>query len=276
MEQHTTPAEDQTHEAASEHLIVTPTFEAGDGALYVHKDLVKVREPWAEAEHIGPIDEAERFGDVESWAGYLGRFGKRPLVTWNAEGLHAVLDYHSDDGSPNRCDWWADYPFVPSLEWEAWMQLASGAAVGHRKAVEFLEDHSPDILEPIATDLMGLLRSLRANVTANAQTELRPDGTTNVSFAENKTVSGGAGHVALPSEITIGIPVLKGHIDEAGAAVNYRLTVRLRASVDDGAHLSLRFSIPLAERVLEDVYAERIAKARELVSPDIAIWRAAD
>lgn len=265
----TQPADDQTHDSIAPHLVLDPYYEAKNGAIYVHQDLRQVRAPWEDEGHIPPLKAHERFGDIESWAAYLQRFQQHPLVTWNRRGLRAVLDYHGDDGTPGRCQWTAEAPFLFAPEWEAWTGIAHGRGIAHKPAVEFLEDHQEDIREPDAVILMALLRSLRGNVQAKAETTLRPDGTTAVTFAQDKTVRG-AGEVELPEYITIGIPVLYGKPD------GVRVKVRLRASVDNEAHLALRFSIPAATRVLEETCIAQRDAAAELLGEGYTILRAAD
>ena len=262
-------------------LAIAPTYkDPVTGALYVHQDLRAVQEPWAEEAHIRPVKAAERFGDVESWVGYVRDFSESdrpPLLTWDASGLRAVLDYHRAAADPGRAQWTAVHPFVPSVQWKAWMALANGQAVGQRAAIERLEDLAEDIREPDSTNLTNLLRTLRASANAKADTELRPDGTSHVVFTKDTSVrSGAAGEVTLPPDFTIAIPVLKGHVDAAGKPVLYGLKVRLRVSVGEDAKLAFRFSIPNAERVLEDVYADRVAAAKELLGEDFVMWRAAD
>ena len=131
-------------------------------------------------------------------------------------------------------------------------------------------------MEPTAADLVALVRTLRATSMASADTELRPDGTTRVSYVKNQTVN--AGELVLPPTLTIAIPVLKGHAeyDEDGKAspVLYRLVVRLRVSVGDDARLAFRLSLPDAERVLEAVYADRVQAARLALGGDFSILRA--
>jgi hypothetical protein len=107
-----------------------------DGSLWVHKDLVKVRDAW----QISPPKASEQFGDVESWAGYVKRYGFNPMATflaWNSDGLRAVLDYHANDGfegGPGRMQWTARHPFERSPEWTAWLGIASGHGVPQAKA----------------------------------------------------------------------------------------------------------------------------------------------
>lgn len=249
------------------------------GALYVHRDLDVVIPPWALEEHVGPPKASEALGDVDSWVEYITRFATpgRTLLTWNSNGLYAILDYHENaGGEAGRVQWLAKHPFIRSPEWHDWTGIASGHAVSQAKAIEFLEDHGPDIVEPTAGELMNLLRSLRGTVNKTAETTLNEDGSTRISFEGTTGIAARGGTADLPAEIAIAIPVLKGHVDDADKAVLYRLAVRLRASVDDHARLALRFSIPAAERTLEDVFADRVREARQLlVGEGFDILRAA-
>ena len=242
-------------------------------ALWLHKDLVQVRPDWDIEAHVGPIKAAEVFGDVESWGAYVKAYGTPvpPYLTWNSKGLRAVLDYHltvPEGGATGRCQWTATYPFTPSVELVAWQRLASGTAHGQKAVIEALEDRADDIVEPSAADLLAILRNLRANVSSTATTELDPDGSVNVSFQQAKVVQG-TNKVSLPATFAIAIPVLQGH------PTRYALTVRVRPSVDDAAHLTFRFSLPNVERALEDVYAERVGEAKEGLGDGFTILRAA-
>jgi len=269
-------AEPFDHQA---HITVAASYQDPvTKALYVHQDLTRVQEPWSEEAHIAPPRLAEQFGDIESFAEYVSRFGHpaNAFLSWNSRGLRAVLDYPQETTqSPGRCQWTAAMPFRVSTAWQAWTSLANGQPIGQKSAIERIEDLAPDIVSPAPADLMGLLRTLRASVNARADTELRPDGTTKVAFASDTKVQT-AKDLDLPASFQIAIPVLKGHVDEDGRPVLYRLDVRIRVSVDDSAHLALRFAMPTAERVLEDVYAERVAAAKALLGETFALLRSAD
>ena len=242
----------------------------------MHRDYVETVKPWATEEHIGPANMMVRLGSVNSWALYVKRFsrlGVTPFLTWNNTGLRAVLDYH-DAGKPNRCQWGVEFPFTLSREWLAWTAIANGRGIGQQAALEFFEDHAADIHEPVPVDLMGILRSLRTNVSAQAATELHPDGTTSVSFMKSSSVKAAGGTLDLPGSFVIRIPVLHGHRDDKGKPVVYGLRVRLRASVGDSAQLVLRMGLQDAEGVLEEVQIERVAEAQAYISE--TILRAAD
>jgi len=166
------------------------------------------------------------------------------------------------------------YPFTLAREWLAWTAIANGRGIRHQEALEFLEDHQADIHSPAPVDLMNILRSLRANVSAQATTELHPDGTTSVAFQKSSTIKAAGGTMELPPSFTIRIPVLHGHTNDEGKPVVYDLLVRLRASVADNAQLALRMGLPDAERVLEEVQLERVADAQVYLNE--TILRAAD
>lgn len=262
-------------------VVIVPTYtDPVTGAIYVHQELTRRTEDWATEAHIPPPHGDEQFGDVESWTSFVRRFGDaaaaaRNLLTWNSRGLRAVLDYHETPLTPGRCQWKALCAFSPSLEWTAWTAFACGVTVGQRAAIEQLETLAQDIRNPTAVDLVALLRSLRATVNASAQAELRPDGTTAITFASDKRLAAGADGITLPPEIGIAIPVLRGHVNAQGQPVLYEMAVRLRASVDDSAHLALRFSLQNADRTFETVLAERVAAAKEMLGNQYTLLRAA-
>ena len=266
----TQPGERQTQAGVAAHVIIAPSIQTSRGELYVHRDYVAVPREWPEDDHIPPVDVTEEFGDVGSWVRYVQRFGATEqgssFLAWDGEGLRAVLDYHHTD-APGRCKWIAKYPFKRSREWTAWMGLATGAEQTQKAVVEFLEDNAGDISAPSGAEVASIIRNLNVNVKAEAQTEIHTDGTTTVLFTNARRVSGGGDRFALPHSITIAIPVLKGHMDDSGRRVLYSMDVRVRANVDDAAHLSLRLSIPLAERVLEDECLEMVTQAETLVGP---------
>ena len=238
------------------------------GQVYVHKDLESVDADWEREAHVPPTAVTERFGDVMSWALYLARYAPdSALLTWNSQGLSAVIDYPVSVDEPGRRQWLAQHPFVKSAEWRAWERFANGNAVTQRQAIEHLEDRGEDVADPSEADLTKLLRDLRANATAKAETEIRADGTASVVFSKDTAVSGRTGVAELPPVIVIAIPVL------AGDATRFAVRVRMRVSVDDNAKLTFRFSLVNAERVLETVFAERVEAARALL-PERALLRA--
>lgn len=260
------------------HLIVEPAWtDPRSGAVFVHRDLELARDAWEDEAHVSPMNRSEAFGDVESWVAFVQRYGEpsTTLLTWNERGLLATLDYAASALTPGRAQWKALCPFTLSRELAEWQMFANGRPHQQRAAIEKLEELAEDITDPDASTLMTLLRALRANVSSQANTELRADGTTNVLFSSDRTIKTGAQSADLPPVITITIPLLAGHVNVEGKVVKYALPVRVRAAVDDQAHLGLRFTLMSVERALEDLFAERVQDAKYLLGETYLLLRAA-
>jgi hypothetical protein len=235
------------------------------GALYVHSALAAVAAPWAEEAHLSPAQAAESFGDVESFAAYVNRYATpaNTLVTWWAGGIRAVLDYHLPEQreAGGRRQWTAQHPFSKSPELMGWEGLANGRTWSQADTVLKLEELADTITAPPAGDLRNLLRKLSASAKFTGDTEVRPDGTTNLVMGADKRIS-----IALPEEISIGIPVLWGHTDEDGRPIPYGLQVRLLAVVDDKGGVGFRLYLRNADRALELAYAAVVARAQGLLA----------
>jgi hypothetical protein len=273
-------------------IVVPPSVTLPDGSSYVHKDLVQSTNAWEIESHIKPFTADEKFGDVESWVSYVMRFSSAdfpPFLTWNADGLFAVLDYPVALDAPTRRQVRASCPFTRSVEWRAWRDFADGHQVEQAAAVEKLDDMAPDIVDPDPAKLGGLLRSLRKSVGMVSESSIRPDGTATVNFSKDTTVRAnvkaeGGPTVDLPSSFRIAIPVLKGHTEVKTAPdgklttepVRYALDVKVRVADSQASHLVFRFSMPRAEQVLEAVFQDRIDQAKALLGPELPLLRAAD
>ncbi len=260
-------------------LAIDATYrDPSTDALYIHQDLMQVRAAWETEAHIAPFSGKESFGDVESFVGFVERFGgdPAPFLTWSERGLRAVLDYGTFD-NPGRRGVIAQHDFARSLQWLHWERLATGQAIGQQRLIEALEDYAEDIVAPDAAALLAVLRTLRATASATADTELLADGSTKVVWQKQTGVR--SAEIELPSEFQIAVPVLKGHVaptsDGKLAPVLYSLPVRLRVSVDEQAHLAFRLSMPTAERTLEAVFEDRVAAAQVLLGADHRLYRGA-
>lgn len=271
----TKPAVDQEQDNPAPTIVLTPYYrDEVTGETWVHQDYQKIAGAFEHEGHISPVEVTEKLGDVHSWVAYVQRFGsidsaKVPLITWNQKGLSAVLDY------PDRRKWHAVMPFVLTPEFVLWSDAGRDQAIPLAKVVEFLDNRAPEIAEPAAADLLAFLRKLKANVNSGSEVVLRPDGTSALRFAKDTRITGD-NDVDLPPEITIAIPVLRGHVDEDGAPVRYKLVLKLRASAGDNAQVSLRMLMPQKEVVLEQVYAERVTEAEALLGDGYPVLRAAD
>jgi len=256
-----------SEKASIVHSSVTDTASK---AMWVHKDLVQVRGPYEDEAHIPPMTATEHFGDVDSFVQYVVRYGgdgSHVHARWNSKGFIATLDYPAPGEIGGRRAWTANYEFCHTPQWLRWQSICGGAAIAQKTAVEWLENYADDIADPSPVELANILRHLRTTVNSKADVQIKEDGTQAVSFSKDTTVRGGGvdGEAVVPNVFSISIPVLKGHINADGKPVVYSIQVRLRLAVDDKDHLGVRFAMPDAERVLEDVYTDRVTLCKSLL-----------
>lgn len=288
-EQQAIPGDVQVQVAAAPHLVIAPSIDdPKSGAKWARNGdrYLEVVAPWAHEDHIPPVKAVELFGDMESFAAYIERFGApdETLTTWNAAGLKATLDYHTNDRDPGRCQWTAAYPFTFTPEFRAWKALCEKSWMGQKAAVDELEPLIDTIEKPAGAELVQLFRDLRATHTAKSKTVLNPDGTSRVEFENETGVK--AGNASLPHLIIASMQILVGHLgpvpdpdDKEKTVIGKRrfgLKIRCQVSVNTDAKLLLRFGFLNLEATLEAVFGERVADAAELLGSDYPILRAAD
>lgn len=252
------------------HLTIDSYYKADDGSEWLRMGdrYEQIVAPWVAADHIGPVKANKSMGDVASFASFVLRFkaDPGPLLTWSDQGLQGVLDFGTQS-DPGRAKFVVTHPFITSERWKAWRALADGKTRWtQQQAVDQLDMLADDIVTPVASKVLDIIRTLRSSVKMEAKSVLREDGGSEVSFSKDSTVTGKTG---IPPVIEISIPVLKGHTTEQDGVsipVLYSLPVNVRPSVDDSTHtLGFRFLMPTAERVLEAVYADRVNAAKALL-----------
>lgn len=246
-------------------------------ALYLHKDLVQVTEPWADREylasHPGYVKETVELGDIESVVAYLDRHEHkdRPAhITWSKEGIRAVLDYHDRDTQQSgRCQWVVTYPFVLTRQMRELIEFAQERiAYKQSQAVDWLETFSPDIVDPPELELLGTLRELRTTANASVLNKVRDDGTEALEFRRDNRV---VGNTVLPPRIVIRTPIYVGHHNMAGEPIAYGIQMRMRAFVGDDGGLLLRFGLVNAERAMEEAIGEMAAGFKQLATPRVVL-----
>lgn len=260
-------------------IIIDPSWVDEDtGAVYLHKDLVQVKKPHEDDAYIKPIEVDLKFGNVQSWAAYIERYGNpaQTLISWSETGIQAQLDYHYHEPHaealiPGRCTHMVRLPFQPTREFTAWSTFANDNRVSQSAAIEHLERWATTISEPDTLTLLKLIASLRGNVNATVESELQAHGT-NLKFSRSTSVISGVSEVALPSEITVSLPVIKGH-EVDGKPQAFALPIKVRTSVGDDHKLSLRFTLIGGEEAVETAAKEMVAQAAEALGEQHAIYK---
>lgn len=152
--------------------------------------------------------------------------------------ITAVLDAHSADHAG-----WAGHVLRLGLRhspsWTAWVGI-SGKLMGQQAFAEFIEDHRPDIVEPVAADVLELAQSFQATVKAEFKSgTVLKSGQRELQYTETVDASAGkSGRLAIPDHITLALAVFES--DGMAEAV----TARFRYRLENG---SLRIGVVLDE-----------------------------
>lgn len=168
--------------------------------------------------------------------------------------ITAVLDAHGTD-TPG----WAGHILRLTLRhhpsWTAWTGI-SGKLMGQQQFAEFIEDHRPDIIEPVSADVLELAQSFQATVKAEFKSgTILKSGQRELQFTETLDAQAGKqGRLAIPDHIRLALPVFDA--DSMAEAV----TARFRYRIENG---SLRLSL-----ILDDV-DEKVRSAFQAVVGEI-------
>lgn len=187
------------------------------------------------------LNQSVSFDELDSFAGYLNRFGTPATVifleqTETTISMDAVLDYHrpliDDDGEayepppgtsilPQWCGHKASFRPVQTPEWKLW-------TTNNKRAKEqidfarFLEENYPDIQEPVAADLIQICRNLELVGDVHYVKAYREqDGQTVLQYKEENRPNG---QLVVPDHITLRIAPYRGEQSvEVVAKLRYRL-----------------------------------------------------
>lgn len=167
--------------------------------------------------------------DGGSFAEYCNLFSdenSRVFADETKNTVLAVLDYHAAhaDGAPRWGQHRVNLKLVESKEWLIW-HSKNGAKFTQTEFAEFIEDNTPDIIEPKPATMLEMARDLQAKTDVDYSSALRLNNG-QVQFTYNEQVKGtyGAGKVEIPEEFVVSIPV---YVGAARVSVRARLRYRL-------------------------------------------------
>lgn len=159
-----------------------------------------------------------------------------------ALSVTAKIDYHeagTDADAPSHCEHNIACPLSFSEEWNRWT-AASRVQMSQKEFGEFLEDNLGDIIAPQSDALLAAAMNFSSSRKVDFRSSQRlSDGLTQFTYAEADNTS----QAALPTEITIGIPVFVN-------GTRYELKARLKHSIAD-ARLKIWYEIARPDKVIE-------------------------
>jgi uncharacterized protein YfdQ (DUF2303 family) len=196
------------------------------------------------------------FAGLVSALSYINRFkDEGSVVLLKRDGsFEAVLDYHEPAKALENGARWGTHraQFKPTFSerWMVWFN-AHKRPMDQRAFAEFVEDNAADFLAPSGGAMLDVARTLEAKQSVNFKSGIRTDnGDVSLVFEETTVAKAGQrGDLSIPSQFTIGIPVLLGEEPRP-------VEVRLKYVVKDGVVV---FSIEIL----------RLAAVLELITREI-------
>lgn len=202
---------------------------------------------------------------VNRWKGQSTRIF---MVDQPQVGFTAVIDYHHPADADQVLNTLPNYKahvvtFAPRIadEWKIWTKAE---AMTQTAFAEFIEERRFDIQTPDAATLLDIVRTFKASRKQDYDSlTYANNGDVKVHYSEETVVAGGRKEVAVPSELTLGIPVFfKGP--------RFAVHVFMRYNLNSGK-LAFAVKVDRPEYVLDEAANDIVARIAE--NTGIEIYR---
>lgn len=218
------------------------------------------------------------FNDIESFCQYVKDYKTDSTNLYLTKSIKSLIFTASavfndiKRGQPNWRDQVAKYEPEKSIEWGDW-NSNNKKRMSQIEFAEFLDEHIADIVgdgkwAPSAAEVLEAVTNLNdvRNVTFSSKVSLA-NGMASFAYTE-KSPSGAVseGHVSVPAEFLIGIPVF-----EDGPAYTIRAKLRYRIDRSSG-ELRLWYELQQLQRVFAKAMESHVQKLEELLSGELPIY----
>jgi uncharacterized protein YfdQ (DUF2303 family) len=198
--------------------------------------------------------------DVPSFAQYHGKhaeagvtdlFASRDILT-----VTAVLDAHA-----RELPGWGGHLLMLSLKhseaYKAWAKC-DGHYMGQEEFAEHLDDNRADIVEPSAAEMLEIAQTIQGTSKVEwAASHRLVDGQRRLGYTEtNAATAGTKGELAIPTEISIGVPIFDG------AKVAHAMTARFRHRIE-GGRLRLMYKLDRPADVVTAAFDGVVAEVEQ-------------
>lgn len=190
--------------------------------------------------------------DTDSFCEYYSLFSdedSRVFADECASTVLAILDYHEKGAAGPR---WGEHrihlSLRPSDEWTKWTGK-NGVAnkMSQMDFAEFIEDNSPDIVQPSGATMLEVARTLSAKTDVDFASAIRmANGSVQLKYNEQVKGTYGNGQVDIPEQFTIAVPVYLG-LDRTP------ITARLRYRIASGK-ITFWYDLLRPEAVKRDAF----------------------
>jgi uncharacterized protein YfdQ (DUF2303 family) len=143
-----------------------------------------------------------------------------------------------------------------SEEWKTWTgHNGQPRKMTQMEFAEFIEDNTPDIVNPRAADMLEMARTLQAKADVDFSSAIRTNnGQVQLKYTENVKGTYGAGNVEIPEEFTISIPVYVG-------SPRVTIRARLRYRLNSGK-IAIWYDLLRADAVERDAFMATLEEIR--------------
>ncbi len=133
------------------------------------------------------IKEMRNFDDLRGFVGYINDYKTDTTIAFaNRTRIQVVFDYHGKD-APHWGNHAIDFTYRRSNRWQLW-ERANNNWKGQEEFADFLDSGLNEIIEPSQSSVLDMVKSFRATVNAQTDSDITPDGT---HFSYTQTVKGG-------------------------------------------------------------------------------------
>ena len=175
--------------------------------------------------------------DAGNIAVYVNRDPNKPTVV-------AVLNGHGKSG-PGWGDFRAEIAFRPTPQWVKWTGI-DGKMMPQATFAEFIEDNMSDISDPPGAELLEIVTYMQATRNVDFKSAMQlSSGAVQFQNLESLDTKVGAGSIAMPTVLTLGIAPLFG-------LPHFKVPTRLRYRLTEGK-LTLGVKLQRVEDLMADV-----------------------
>jgi uncharacterized protein YfdQ (DUF2303 family) len=198
--------------------------------------------------------------DAASFIEYWTQFAddnSRAFADETKSTVLGVLDYHAArEGAPRWGDHRVQLMLRHSEEWKTWTgHNGQPRKMTQMEFAEFIEDNTPDIVNPRAADMLEMARTLQAKADVDFSSAIRTNnGQVQLKYTENVKGTYGAGNVEIPEEFTISIPVYVG-------SPRVTIRARLRYRLNSGK-IAIWYDLLRADAVERDAFMATLEEIR--------------
>ena len=170
----------------------------------------------------------------------------------------SVLDYHGIGENAPR---WGQHRVLLTLrhseEWKRWIgRNGQAKKMSQMEFAEFIEDNTPDIIEPSAATMLEMARTLQAKTDVDFSSAIRTNnGQVQLKYTETVKGTYGSGNVEIPEEFKIQIPV---YVGTPRVGIRARLRYRLNSS-----KLSIWYDLLRPEATERDSFIQTLAAIKD-------------